>query len=82
MKNYIELTEKPKNYTGAYNRMEVQAHSPDIHSKPGVYLQEKEGCGYTVFELTPEQAVSLGQLLIQQAGQTVDDFQKKFHRKS
>jgi hypothetical protein len=57
--------------------MEVLAHDPDIHDEPGVYLQKVEGCGYTVFELTPEEATILGTFLIEQAEESVTAFRSK-----
>lgn len=76
MKDHIELTEMPVNYTGHHSRMEVMEFSPDIHDKPGVYLQYVEGCGYTVYNLTPDEARFLGECLIRKAKETMKAFSK------
>jgi len=45
--------------------VEVMPYSPDIHENdpPAMYLQFKEGCGYTPFSITPEEAERLADLL-------------------
>jgi hypothetical protein len=57
--------------------MEVVPFSKDIHSKPGIYLQEVEGCGYTVFELTPIEALALAAHLKKAAEETMAEFKGK-----
>ena len=74
MKDVIPLTEMPKNYTGYHSQLELMEFTPDIHDKPGVYLQHVEGCGYTVYELTPDQARFLGERLIAKANETLKAF--------
>lgn len=63
LKESVELTEMCEGYDGQLTRFEVLSFSPDIHEKPGVYLQHVEGCGYRVFELTPDEAEALGTIL-------------------
>lgn len=74
MKESILLTEMNRNYTGGFNRLEVLSFSNDVHDKPGVYLQEVEGCGYHVMEMTPQQAIELGKILICQGNKSLKDF--------
>jgi hypothetical protein len=38
---------------------EVLGFDPDINGEPGMYLQFVEGCGYDVYELTPDEAREL-----------------------
>lgn len=77
MKDHIELTEMPVNYTGHHSRLEILGFSPDIHDHPGIYLQHVEGCGYTVYEMTVDQARFLGERLIAQVNESVKAFEKK-----
>jgi len=83
MTNEIELTEMKKGYDGRFTRLEVMDFTPEVHDgpedKPGVYLQRVEGCGYMVYDLTPEQAFALADILRAQAQKSIDAFaaQKK-----
>jgi hypothetical protein len=44
--------------------VEVMPYSPRIHEEgAGLYLQFKEGCGYTPFSITPDEADRLADLL-------------------
>jgi hypothetical protein len=78
MKDSIPLTQMPVNYTGYHDRLEVMAIDPDIHDAPsevpGVYLQHVEGCGYTVYRLTADEARFLGERLIAQAADSLKQF--------
>ena len=74
MKDSVDLTEMNNGYDGRPTRLEVSPFSNEIHEKPGVYLQHVEGCGYNVYELSPEQALELAELLIRAAKQTKKDF--------
>lgn len=51
-------------YTGYPFTMNVHPYDPDIHEKPGVYLEFQEGCGYTPYDLTPDEARQVAQALI------------------
>ncbi len=46
-------------YTGSLTCLEVQPFDPEVHTDPGLYLQHVEGCGYTVYHLTCEEAEQL-----------------------
>ena len=52
-----DLSLLPIAYTGKPQYMEI------MPSDDSIYLQKVEGCGYTPFELTPEEAVSIGEAL-------------------
>lgn len=58
-------------------RAEANPHEPDIFDEPGVYLQFVEGCGYTVFTLTPEEAEQYADMLKASAKASREAFQKK-----
>lgn len=45
-------------------RVNVNPFSYDIHDVPGVYLEFQEGCGYDPRELTPDEAIRVGEALI------------------
>jgi hypothetical protein len=77
MKDSIVLTEMPVNYTGGHDRLEVMSFDSDIHDRAGVYLQHVEGCGYTVYNLTPQQAIELASILIRQANDSLEQFAAK-----
>lgn len=62
-----DLTRQGICYTGGYRQAQVSAHMPDIWDKPGTYLQIVEGCGYTVYELSPDEAEIIGNQLIRAA---------------
>lgn len=72
----VELTEMPPAYTGHPCRLQITGFSKGINDQPGVYLQHVEGCGYTVYELTPEQARNVAKLLIDAADKTEKEFKK------
>ena len=72
----ISLTRAAKGYDGNPRRMEVIPFSKDIHSNPGIYLQEVEGCGSTVFELTPIEALALAAHLKNAAEESMADFKE------
>ncbi len=74
MAKHIILSRLPAGYDGKKQRMEVMPFSKDIHDAPGIYLQKVEGCGYDVFELTPEEARALAALLEQAAKETQEEF--------
>ena len=69
-KDSTPLTRHPTDYSGNFQRLEVMPFSPDIHDGPGVYLQSVEGCGYLVYELTPDEARKLAKSLIESADWT------------
>lgn len=64
-------------YAGKW-AVEVMPHEPFLDEKktivhmeqPGMFLQFVEGCGYTVFNLTPNEAESLAKILVQGAKAT------------
>jgi hypothetical protein len=70
MKDHIKLSKMPC-YAGLW-RAEVMEFTPDINggNNKGVYLQFVEGCGYSVFELTTDEARELAQILVDKANQT------------
>ena len=57
MNEPIKLSRMPC-YAGFW-KAQATAHTADIHDKPGVYVQFIEGCGYSVFEMEPEEALEL-----------------------
>ncbi len=57
MKTQIKLS-RMDCYAGK-QRAEVMAGDKDYF-----YLQFVEGCGYTVYEITPDEAIELGNILI------------------
>lgn len=73
----IELTEMENGYDGVPTRLEVLEFSPDIHDEPGLYLQRVEGCGYYIMQMTPEQAETLAQELLEVAEESRAAFAKK-----
>ena len=74
MKNSFPLS-KMDCYAGK-QLVEVSDFSPDIHDEPGMYLQFVEGCGYTVYEITPDEAEKLAALLLAKAKETRKNFKK------
>jgi hypothetical protein len=74
MKESIKLSQMDC-YAGKW-RAEVQAKSKDIHDEAGLYLQFVEGCGYTVFDLTPDEGRELAKILIQKADEAEKEFKK------
>jgi hypothetical protein len=63
-------------YTGSPWRCEVSDWTPGIHDIPGVYIQFVEGCGYHVWDLTPDEAEGLAAILLKQAAKTRANFEK------
>lgn len=59
---------------GVVVRAETMSFDPDIHDIPGVYLQIVDGCGYTVYEMTPEEAETVAKMLIASAAETRKNF--------
>lgn len=56
---------------------ETMPHEPDIHDEPGVYVQFREGCGHTVYTMTPDEADEYADMLKVAAAHTRKAFQKK-----
>ena len=73
----IELTEMKNGYNGKPTCLETMTFDPDIHDKPGVYLQHVEGGGYTVYEMTLEQAEALAKELLDAAKECRESFEEK-----
>jgi hypothetical protein len=61
-------------YDGRPKAIEVLSFNKDIHNNPGVYLQRVEGCGYEVWEMTPEEAESVAKHLLQAAKDSLKSF--------
>ena len=66
-----------KSYTGGQQQAEVQEFGPDIHDGPGMYLQFVDGCGYTVYTLSPDEAEALAKMLTEAAELTRKLFQAR-----
>ena len=77
MKDSIQLTRMPVNYTGHLDRLEILCKTPDINEDAGIYLQHVSGCGYTVYELTAVEARFLGERLIAKANESLEQFMLK-----
>ena len=74
----IELTEMKNGYNGKPTRLEVSALTPVVGQEyPAVYLQHVEGCGYTVYEMTAEQAEALAAELMEKAKKSRESFAKE-----
>lgn len=61
-------------YNGCPKFIQVLSFSKGIHDEPGVYLQRVEGCGYEVWEMTPEEAESVAKHLLQAAKDSLKSF--------
>jgi hypothetical protein len=70
MSERVDLNAMKPGYDGRLKRAEISAHEPPIHDVPGVYLQFVEGCGYDVYELTPDEADAISKYLADAAVQT------------
>lgn len=71
----IELTEMKNGYDGRPTRLVVSALTPAVGQKyPALYLEHVEGCGYTVYEMTAEQAEALAAELLEK----VEESRKSF----
>lgn len=55
----------------------AQAHSPDIFDKPGVYLQFIEGCGYSPYTMSPDEADEVADRLKKAAAESRRLFAEK-----
>jgi hypothetical protein len=76
MTRHVELTEMPRNYTGGFDKLEVLPFSVDCHDRSGMYVQHVSGCGYKVWEVTPDQAEKLAFILLNAAKQVRKDFEQ------
>lgn len=79
-KESIKLSRVESSYPseeGVRVRAEIDPFDPDIYAEPGVCLQIADGCGYTVYELTPEEAEAIAKALINAAAKTRKAFDKK-----
>lgn len=56
---------------------EAVAQEPDIFDEEGVYVQFIEGCGYHVFDMTPDEADTLADRIKEAAAATRKAFQDK-----
>ncbi len=63
----IQLSLMEPGYDKNLKRIEILGFEPDIHDIPGMYLQVVEGCGYQVYELTPDEARKLASELLKEA---------------
>ncbi len=77
----IELTKMKNGYDGKPTRLEVQDFDPFIHDGPedgpGIYLQHVDGCGYTPYELTADQAEALAKEILEKVAESRKAFEEK-----
>jgi hypothetical protein len=66
----IPLSQMKLGYDGNPQHLKVSSFSPEIHDQPGLYLELIEGCGYTVIELTLDEAKQLSKMLIEVIDET------------
>lgn len=77
----IKLSHVPSSYPpseGVVVRAEVLPRVKREGSEvPGLYFQFVDGCGYTIYEFTPDEAEAIGKQLIVGAKQSRKSFAKK-----
>lgn len=61
----VPLTRLPLAYTGQHQTMNVHPFDPDIHTEAGIYLEHQEGCGYSPYELSLEEAERVANALLE-----------------
>jgi hypothetical protein len=67
MSQAIPLSKMKPGHNGRLKQAEVLGFDPDINGEPGMYLQFVEGCGYDVYEFTPDEARRLATELTAEA---------------
>ena len=73
----FDLSHHKSSYLDQQQQVEVQEFGPDIHEGPGMYLQFVDGCGYTVYTLSPDEAEALAKMLTTAAETTRKLFSSK-----
>lgn len=65
-KEYIELSKMPC-YAGLQQAEVMFNDGKTFNEPPNLYLQFVEGCGYTVYELTADEADKVAEMLVKAA---------------